>query len=290
MDNRKRRVFARVSTVAAFAAIAVLPASADARFGQGTLSTGSQGHDVRVLQSWLNKLGFRTAVDGEFGRGTRSALRRFEQVRGLPVDGVLTPSDARALRDAMQAKAAGNGGYTFQQQQTAAGDQQGEPGDPAQSGAPDQTGQPGQPSQPTQVGPGSQATIAADGLHAVAPADAPPEVQQAIEAANRIVGKPYRYGGGHGRWEDSGYDCSGTVSYALRGAGMLDRPMASGDLESWGVRGPGQWMTIYANSGHTYAIIAGLRLDTSGSGGKGPRWHEDLRSGSGYVVRHWRGF
>jgi hypothetical protein len=137
--------------------------------------------------------------------------------------------------------------------------------------------------------PGSQATMASDGLHAVAPADAPPEVQAAIEAANKIVGKPYKYGGGHGQWEDSGYDCSGLVSYALHGAGLLDRPMSSGEFAGWGVSGKGTWITVYGNSGHAYATIAGLRLDTSGSDGKGPRWHTDQRSGSGYDVRHWRG-
>jgi peptidoglycan hydrolase-like protein with peptidoglycan-binding domain len=242
-----------------------LPASALARFGERTLSTGSTGHDVRVLQSWLDKLGFRTDIDGQFGRHTRWALRRFEQSKSLRVNGVLTRDDARTLRTAM-ASGAGSGGASGE-------------------GNTDSTGE-----TTTQIVPGSQATMSSDGLHAVAPADAPVEVQAAITAANRIVGKPYKYGGGHARWEDSGYDCSGTVSYALHAAGMLDSPMASGDLMSWGKRGPGSWITVYAHGGHTYAMIAGLRLDTSGSGGRGPRWHEDQRSTSGYTVRHWQGF
>jgi peptidoglycan hydrolase-like protein with peptidoglycan-binding domain len=264
-------VHARFTTAAVAVAMFAFPASTFARFGDKTLSTGMTGHDVRVMQSWLDQLGFHTDIDGQFGRHTRSALRRFEKTKGLPVNGVLTTSDAALLRTAMQASTAGNGGQSFSVDQQQQGDQ----------------AQPG--TYQTETAPGSQATMAADGLHAVAPADAPPEVQQAIDAANRIVGKPYKYGGGHGKWDDSGYDCSGTVSYALHAAGMLDTPMASGDLESWGASGEGSWITVYANGGHAYAVIAGLRLDTSGSGGKGPRWHEDLRSTSGYRVRHWRG-
>jgi peptidoglycan hydrolase-like protein with peptidoglycan-binding domain len=255
MDNRRGRVFARMSTLAVTGALFAMPTAALARFGDQTLATGSQGHDVRVLQSWLDKLGFSTDVDGAFGRHTRWALRRWEQSKGLPINGVLTRSDARIMRAAMDARY-GNGGNGVAQDN------------------------------PTQTAPGSEATMASDGLHAVAPADAPPAVQAAIDAGNRIVGKPYKYGGGHGQWEDSGYDCSGTVSYALHGAGLLNSPLTSGDFESWGSRGRGQWITIYAASNHVYAIIAGLRLDTSGSGGKGPRWHTDLRTGDGYVVRH----
>src|SRR5947209_19419238 len=97
------RVRARITTVAAVAALTLMPATALARFGDRTLHTGSTGHDVRVLQSWLDKMGFSTGIDGQFGRHTRWALRRFEQAKGLPVNGVLSPSDARVLRGAMQA-------------------------------------------------------------------------------------------------------------------------------------------------------------------------------------------
>ncbi|MGH2917053.1 MAG: peptidoglycan-binding protein [Solirubrobacteraceae bacterium] len=121
---------------------------------------------------------------------------------------------------------------------------------------------------------------------AVAPAGAPPQVQAAVAAGNRIVRKPYRYGGGHGTWEDSGYDCSGTVSYALHGAGLLSSPLASPGFTSYGEPGKGRWITIYAHSGHAFAVIAGLRLDTSGSGGSGPRWRTEPRSGSGFTARH----
>jgi Putative peptidoglycan binding domain len=252
------RARARISVMVAFAATTVLPASAlAARFGERTLSTGSNGHDVKVLQSWLTKMGFNTSIDGSFGRNTRWNLRRFEQARGLRVNGVLTPDDARMMRRAMAAH------YSYVSD------------DP--------------PTSSTEVAPGSDATMSSDGLHAVAPADAPQEVKDAITAANKIVGKPYKYGGGHGQWEDSGYDCSGTVSYALHGAGLLSRPMSSGEFGGWGASGKGSWISVYYNSGHAYAVIAGLRLDTSGTGGRGPRWHTDMRSDSGYSVTHWRG-
>ena len=131
-----------------------------------------------------------------------------------------------------------------------------------------------------------RATLAADGRTAVAPAGAPPQVVEAIAAANRITRKPYRYGGGHARFRDSGYDCSGAVSYALHGAGLLARPLPSGALMSWGRAGRGDWITVYAHGGHAYAVIAGLRFDTSGAGEEGPRWRPERRSPSGYVARH----
>jgi cell wall-associated NlpC family hydrolase len=126
---------------------------------------------------------------------------------------------------------------------------------------------------------------------AIPPADAPPQVVNAINAANKIVGKPYKYGGGHALVEDSGYDCSGTVSYALRGAGLLTgSPLDSGSFMSWGKAGKGKWFTIYTNPGHAFVIIAGLRLDTSGNGGSGPRWRLESRSTRGYKARHPLGF
>ena len=100
---------------------------------------------------------------------------------------------------------------------------------------------------------------------AVAPASAPEEVQEIIAAGNKIATKPYRYGGGHGRWRDSGYDCSGSISYALHGAGLLASPLDSTGFMSWGERGEGEWVSIYANAGHAYMTVAGLRFDTSSS-------------------------
>jgi hypothetical protein len=131
---------------------------------------------------------------------------------------------------------------------------------------------------------------------AVAPSDAPPEVKRAIAAGNRIVAKPYKYGGGHAKVEDTGYDCSGTVSYALIKAGLLQgSPLDSTGFMSWGQAGKGRWITVYAHGGHAYVVIAGLRLDTGyrdryvakwgGAPGSGPRWGKP-RNPRGFTVRH----
>jgi len=118
---------------------------------------------------------------------------------------------------------------------------------------------------------GNTATLNPDGS-ATAPANAPQQVKDVIAAANAIRDKPYAWGGGHGSFESSGYDCSGAVSYALHGGGLLDSPLDSTGFMSWGEPGAGNWITVYANSGHAWAMIAGLRWDTSDSGGDGPSW------------------
>jgi hypothetical protein len=124
---------------------------------------------------------------------------------------------------------------------------------------------------------------------AYAPSRAPQSVKNAIWAANGLRRKPYIWGGGHGTFYDRGYDCSGTVSFALHGAGVLNSPLPSSDLMRFGEGGRGRWMTIYSRSGHTFAVIAGLRLDTTdlGRGGDvGPRWYDYGRDTSGFVARH----
>lgn len=145
-----------------------------------------------------------------------------------------------------------------------------------------------EPTESTETGPTGMATLVNG--RAIAPIDAPPAVKKVIAAANKIRTKPYVWGGGHGRWWDRGYDCSGAVSFALRGGKLIDSPMPSGPMMRWGDRGLGRWITIFANSGHVYAVIAGLRWDTSGTGGNGPRWHEDMRSRAGFAARHPSGF
>ena len=237
-------------------AVTLLPASpAAAKFGDQPLSRGDSGRDVRVLQRWLTLVGFRTRVDGTFGRQTVSSLRRYERAHALRVDGRLSRSDARGLR--IRAVAASR----------------------SQSSSDQGTASP-------RAASGEKATLSEDGRTAIAPASAPAPVKAAIEAANRITSKPYRYGGGHGSFEDSGYDCSGAVSYALHGADVLDAPLDSSGLARWGSSGAGEWITVYAHSGHAYVVIAGLRFDTSGSGEKGPRWRTEARSPDGYTVRH----
>jgi cell wall-associated NlpC family hydrolase len=138
--------------------------------------------------------------------------------------------------------------------------------------------------------PPGRARLGADGL-AVAPANAPAVIKRVIAAANRIAFKPYVYGGGHGSWNSSGYDCSGSVSYALHGGGLLSSPEDSGSLESYGRSGAGRWITIWTNAGHAYMYIAGLRFDTAAQGSTGgDRWTNQSRSSSGYVERHPAGY
>ena len=210
---------------------------------------GMSGHDIRVLQDFLSRAGFKVGVDGEFGSTTEKAVKKFETAQNRAVDGVMDAGDIDALR-------------------TLAGQDD-----------------PGAGTQPTQLAPGDIAQIGPDGL-AIAPASAPDPVKAIIAAGNQIASKPYKYGGGHGKWNDSGYDCSGSVSYALHGAGLLDEALASGDFESWGDAGPGQWVTIYAKGSHAYMVVAGIRFDTSGRTKNNTRWQADMRSSSGYVARH----
>ena len=125
---------------------------------------------------------------------------------------------------------------------------------------------------------------------AIAPADAPRRVQKVIAAANRIRNKPYVWGGGHGNWKDKGYDCSGAVSYALHGGGLLNTPLDSTGLSRYGKKGKGSWISVYGNPSHAYMIVAGLRFDTSMTPGNGPGWSKTKRSTPGsFKVRHPRG-
>jgi hypothetical protein len=230
----------------------LLPASASADFGDRPLREGSRGHDVRVLQDFLTRVGLETTVDGMFGPATSRRVRSWERRSVARVNSRVSRRDARVLRSQV-----------------------------------DQGIRVHEPAMETFSAPaGESAALGADGL-AIAPASAPQEVKDAIAAANRIVGKPYKYGGGHGRWEDSGYDCSGAMSYALHGAGLLDRALTSGDFMSWGEAGKGTWITIYAHSGHGFLQIAGLRFDTGwNNSGKGPRWSDDMRPTGDYTIRH----
>jgi hypothetical protein len=126
---------------------------------------------------------------------------------------------------------------------------------------------------------------------AVLPRTSQEAVKQVVKAANRIRTTPYVWGGGHARWWDRGYDCSGSVGYALHGGGLIDAPMTSGEMARWGSPGKGRWITIYANKRHVFAVIAGLRWDTVGDDrGTGPRWHEGMVSTAGFVVRHPTGY
>jgi peptidoglycan hydrolase-like protein with peptidoglycan-binding domain len=241
-----RRVAAVIAGCATALALVAPSASDAARFGQRTLRKGMHGKDVRTLQRYLTRVGHRTSIDGEFGRRTGRSVKGFERDEDRRPDGVVTRSDARLLRRRAR-EAAGSS----------------------------------VPETPTE-----KATLGPDGL-AIAPASAPPQVREIIDAGNEIAKKPYKYGGGHGSsFEDSGYDCSGSMSYALHGAGLLDEPLDSSGFMTFGRRGRGTWVTTRANSGHSYMIVAGLRFDTSGLRDRGTRWSRKMRSPRGYRGRH----
>ena len=121
---------------------------------------------------------------------------------------------------------------------------------------------------------------------AVLPKGAPRKAALVVAAANEIATKPYKWGGGHGAWRDSGYDCSGSVSFALAGARLVDRPLDSSAFMRFGSHGPGRWITTYSNPGHMFMTVAGLRFDTSGRGPRGTRWQRESRPAGGFAVRH----
>jgi peptidoglycan hydrolase-like protein with peptidoglycan-binding domain len=228
------------------------PDTADSHHSLGDripVEPGMSGHDIRVLQDFLRRAGFKVTIDGEFGAGTEKAVKQFETAQNRTVDGIMDAGDIDALRTLV--------------------------------GQAD----PGAGTQPTQLAPGDTAQIGSDGL-AIAPANAPDQVKAIIAAGNQIASKPYRYGGGHGKWNDSGYDCSGSVSFALHGAGLLDSPLTSGDFTDWGDPGPGQWVTIYGKASHAFMVVAGIRFDTSGRTKNNTRWQADMRSSDGYTATH----
>jgi peptidoglycan hydrolase-like protein with peptidoglycan-binding domain len=217
--------------------------------GDRVLKKGMSGQDVRVLQDYLDRAGFTTTVDGQFGAGTQRLVKRFQASQELPATGIVDAATVAVLRRIGDSTSAGGANF-------------------------DMT---------TVEAPVGRAKLLANGL-AVAPSDAPQAVKDAIEAGNEIATKPYVYGGGHGKWIDRGYDCSGSVSYALYRAGLLDESMPSGSFMNWEAAGRGKWITIYAHGSHMYMVIAGLRFDTSGANPS--RWQSDMRSSAGFSVRH----
>jgi peptidoglycan hydrolase-like protein with peptidoglycan-binding domain len=234
--------------------------------GNRILRPGMHGHDVRVLQAYLTVDGYATTVDGDFGPSTKSSVVSWQSANDVVANGVVTYADSRKLRQDV-AKVESS---------------------PKSVSA---------PTTPTATTPGATATLESNG-DATAPASAPAVVQEMITAANSINDKPYIYAGGHATWNAPGYDCSGSVSFVLHAAGLLSSSEDSTGLESFGSAGKGQWVTIYANAGHTWIVIAGLAFDTAHWGpttpaGTGPRWlikadaTANLDDGTGgYTVRH----
>jgi cell wall-associated NlpC family hydrolase len=235
------------------AAIPVTEAAAKS-FGSRPLARPMKGADVRELQRLLTAWGLPLQMDGVFGRMTTRSVRSWERYSGRRVNGRVSRRDARAL-------------------QLAVSRGERKPGSEVDA------------TEAAPAAPGETATLAPDGT-AIAPASAPPEVQAIIAAGNEIHDFLYKYGGGHAKWDDTGYDCSGSVSYALHGAGLLSKPLDSTAFMRWGEAGAGEWVTIYTNPGHAYMLVAGLRFDTSGRAQDGSRWHTSMRSASGYTARH----
>jgi peptidoglycan hydrolase-like protein with peptidoglycan-binding domain len=224
------------------------------RLGDRALRHGMHGTDVRELQSTLCRLGYRVRVSGRFDRLTERKVRRFQRAHSLRPDGIVGRRTIAAL--------ASQGGSDSL-------------GSPA-AGAGD----------PTLAAPLPSAHLAADGRTASPPVSAPDPVKNAIHAANQLTLDPYRYGGGHRSFSDTAYDCSGAVSYALHGAGLLSSPLDSSAFMHWAMSGRGSWITVYTNPRHAYVVIAGLRFDTAGPGESGPRWRLAPRSSRGFRARH----
>jgi hypothetical protein len=258
----KGNVLSRCRTLAVAAvtigvAMPVGPAEAKRlTLGARNLRTGMEGRDVRILQDFLGRVGLKTTVDGQFGPATARRVKSWERRSKRKVNGRMSRADQRKLRGQV------NAGITVNQPK------------PVPLDAPAPVA-------------GDVATIQPDGT-AIPPASAPEAVKQVIAAGNKIIDKPYKYGGGHGKWEDSGYDCSGSMSYALHGADLVDQALTSSDFSSWGEAGKGAWITTYGSGGHSYMVVAGLRFDTGYNDGDsdGPDWSTRMRPGDGYVARH----
>ncbi len=272
------------SLLVVFAGLAAATsASAATKFGGRLLRVGTQGLDVTTLQRDLTAAGFTTVSTGIFTQQTKSHVKAFQRRYGLSVDGVVGPSTYTKLTKLLHRLAimpdtalAASGAQTATTATTPA------PLPPSDSGGAGFVPPPADA--PVQAATYDQLT----GL-VQPPADAPMVIRNVIEAANQIAFKPYIFGGGHASFISAGYDCSGSVSYALHGAGLLATPLDSSQFESYGVAGPGRWITIYANAGHAYMDVAGIWFDTAAQSAQNgnDRWSSTRVSpGSGWVVRH----
>ena len=289
-------------------------ADADAR--RKGLRQGSDGPAVKRLQRNLTRAGFATAADGAFGPATKASLMRWERWKHRRVDGIATRRDRRKLRRSARfgtrrlkvgMRGRDVGGLQWHLRRVGYGISIDGAFGPLTQGAAmrwersrgrsvngvmtrrDQRalkhtrrGSKPHRSRPPRTG----AWISRRGFAHISPS-APRKVRRLIRAGNRIAKLPYRYGGGHGSWNDSAYDCSGSVSYVLHHAGLLrGLPRPSGGFMNWAFAGRGRWVTVYANSGHMFLTVAGLRFDTTDRERDGTRWHRDVRTRTGYAVRH----
>ena len=265
-------------------------------------------HGARVAR--LQRALHLTA-DGAFGAGTSRAVKRFQRRHGLTPDGIVGSATWRMIRHAqrrsrttarsssgMRIESRGSSVRLLQRQLGIAADGVFGPGT---SRAVRRFQRAHGLTADGLVGPATWNALGVGGSHPVlrrahlhgrsaTSNGLPLTVVRAILAGNRIATLPYIYGGGHGSFNAAGYDCSGSVSYVLHGAGLLGRPEDSTELMSYGEPGPGRWITIYANSGHAYMTVGSRRYDTSARSAGGSRWTHAGRSSAGYVVRHPAGF
>jgi cell wall-associated NlpC family hydrolase len=265
---------------------------------EAELKKGSRGAHVEKVQRWVG-----VAADGVFGKATRAAVRRWQRRHGLYADGVVGPATWAALRRAHRSagrrtaavRVRSRGGAVRQLQQALGIAADGIFGPGTQAAVKRFQRARGLVADGI-VGPATWAALGHPGTRTVlkrmragragSGSGVPLRVRRIIAAGSRIASKPYKYGGGHGQWEDTGYDCSGSVSYALHGAGLVSRAYTSGEYMSWGAPGRGRWVTIYASPGHVYMVVNGRRFDTTGRDENGTRWQSAQRSSAGYVVRH----
>ena len=261
---------------AALLIVLLLPAGASAR----VLRKGMHGPRVKQVQRVLH-----LRADGVFGPATKRAVKRFQRGRGLTADGIVGPATWSALKRSRSH----HGGSVATLQRSL-----GIPADGVFGPGTDRAVRRFQTRHGLAadgiVGPATWAALGHAGLKKTLRQTLFPNagdvVGRVVAAANRIASKPYRYGGGHRSFRARGYDCSGSVSYALHGGGLLSSPLPSGAFRRWGAPGPGRHITIYANPGHMYMVVDGRRFDTSGASQRGTRWTTEMRSGRGFRVRH----
>jgi peptidoglycan hydrolase-like protein with peptidoglycan-binding domain len=279
--------------VAGAVAATAVPVATAAATGGGLLQRGDEGGRVRGVQHRLGIGG-----DGLYGPHTAHAVRMFQKRNGLDVDGVVGPATLAKLRGRSAGSATGGGargrGPSVARLQKRLGVAADGVFGPATARAVKRFQARHGLARDGIVGP---ATWAAAGVSGPTPllkrarlggssSGQSGKVAAILAGANRIASAPYLYGGGHTSFAAPGYDCSGSVSYALHNAGLLSSPMSSSGFESYGKPGPGEHVTIYANAGHVYMVVNGRRFDTSARWRTGSRWTSTSRSSSGYVARH----
>jgi len=289
----RRRAFAGLLLALLASIVATAPASAAVKFGGRLLQLGTRGADVTTLQRDLTAAGYATTVTGIFTSQTKLDVLSFQRHYRLSTDGVVGPTTYSKLTSILHTLA------NLPDTAIAASSKNIPKGllGPQPTTATTAESAPLPASDTGGVGmvpPPTDAPFQAAGYDSLTglvqpPASAPAVIQKVIEGANAIAFKPYVYGGGHGSFNSAGYDCSGSVSYALHAAGLLATPLDSTQFESYGDPGPGRWITIYADAGHAYMQVAGVWFDTAAQSAQNgnDRWSRSrISPAGGFVVRH----